>query len=85
MQQRMVVNIELESLGEDDVGVEGYDEAELTDNRVRSRKIYYQTIHAVSEVMDNAKMGQTLRLRKSKRVVQSLIDQLLAAGEKQAV
>ena len=79
MQQRMVVNIELETLGEDDNGIEGYDEAELTDNRVRSRKIYFQTVHAVSEVMDNAKMGQTLRLRKSKRVVQSLIDQLLAA------
>jgi HD-GYP domain-containing protein (c-di-GMP phosphodiesterase class II) len=79
MQQRMVVHIELESLGEDDEEYEEIDEAELTDSRVRSRKIYYQTVHAVTEVMDNAKMGQTLRLRKSKRVVQGLIDQLLAA------
>lgn len=79
MQQRMVVHIELESLGEDEEWSGDFDEAELTDNRVRSRKIYHQTIHAVSEVMDNAKMGQTLRLRKSKRVVQNLIDQLLAA------
>ncbi|HEY6873653.1 MAG TPA: HD-GYP domain-containing protein [Geobacteraceae bacterium] len=79
MQQRMVVHVELESLGGDEEGYEDFDEAELTDNRVRSRKIYYQTVHAVSEVMDNAKMGQTLRLRKSKRVVQTMIDQLLAA------
>jgi len=79
MQQRMIVTIDLETLGDVEEGIEGFDEAELTDNRVRSRKIYYQTVHAVSEVMDNAKMGQTLRLRKSKRVVQSLIDQLLAA------
>ncbi len=79
MQQRMVVHIELESLGDDEEGFEDFDDAELTDSRVRSRKIYYQTVHAVTEVMDNAKMGQTLRLRKSKRVVQTLIDQLLAA------
>lgn len=79
MQRSMVVNIELESLGEDEEDYEDFDESELTDNKVRSKKIYFQTINAVSEVMDNAKMGQTLRLRKSKRVVQSLIDQLLAA------
>jgi HD-GYP domain-containing protein (c-di-GMP phosphodiesterase class II) len=78
MQQRMVFNIEIDTLGEDDV-YEDFDEFELTDNRVRSRKIYSQTISAVSEVMENAKLGQTLRLRKSKRVVQGLIDQLLAA------
>jgi HD-GYP domain-containing protein (c-di-GMP phosphodiesterase class II) len=79
MQQRMVVHIELETLSEEgDESVE-VDESELTDNRKKSRKVYYQTIHAVSEVMDNAKMGQTLRLRKSKRVVQGMIDQLLAA------
>lgn len=79
MQQRLIVNIELESLGDEAEGYEEFDEAELTDNKVRSKKIYYQTIHAVTEVMDNAKMGQTLRLRKSKRVVQTMIDQLLAA------
>lgn len=79
MQQRMVANIELEMLGQDDEWGEDFDDSELTDNRVRSRKIYNQTIHAVSDVMESAKMGQTLRLRKSKRVVQCLIDQLLAA------
>jgi HD-GYP domain-containing protein (c-di-GMP phosphodiesterase class II) len=79
MQQRLVMNIEIESLGEDDDSYEDFDAAELTDNKTRARKIYAQTINAVSEVMDNAKMGQTLRFRKSKRVVQCLIDQLLAA------
>lgn len=79
MQQRMILNIELETLGEDEEEFDDFDESELTDNRVRSRKIYSQTINAVTEVMDSAKMGQTLRLRKSKRVVQCLIDQLLAA------
>ncbi|HLO25712.1 MAG TPA: HD-GYP domain-containing protein [Geobacteraceae bacterium] len=79
MQHRMVFNIELETLGEDDEEFDEFDEAALTDKKVRSRKIYSQTINAVSEVMENAKMGQTLRLRKSKRVVQGLIDQLLAA------
>ncbi|HTP67089.1 MAG TPA: HD domain-containing phosphohydrolase [Geobacteraceae bacterium] len=79
MQQRMVMNIELDTFGEDDDGYEDFDGAELTDNKIRSRKIYSHTVNAVSEVMENAKMGHTLRLRKSKRVVQCLIDQLLAA------
>jgi HD-GYP domain-containing protein (c-di-GMP phosphodiesterase class II) len=79
MQQRMISTIELESLGEDDEGFDEFDESELTDNKLKSRKIYFQTVNAITEVMDNAKMGQTLRLRKSKRVVQTLIDQLLSA------
>jgi HD-GYP domain-containing protein (c-di-GMP phosphodiesterase class II) len=78
MQQRMIVNIELETLSEDDEFVIADDHLPK-DSKVRAKKIYYQTIHAVSEVMDSAKMGQTLRLRKSKRVVQNMIDQLLAA------
>jgi HD-GYP domain-containing protein (c-di-GMP phosphodiesterase class II) len=49
------------------------------DPKAKAKKIYLHTVVAVSEVMDNAKMGQTLRLRKSKRVVQTMIDQLLAA------
>ena len=79
MQQRLVMNIEIDSLGEEEDDYEDYDQADLTDNKTRARKIYSQTICAVAEVMDSAKMGQTLRFRKSKRVVQCLIDQLLAA------
>jgi HD-GYP domain-containing protein (c-di-GMP phosphodiesterase class II) len=79
MHQRMVLDIELESLGEETEDFAITDEALLKDNKARSKRIYSQTVHAVTEVMDNAKMGQTLRLRKSKRVVQGMIDQLLAA------
>jgi HD-GYP domain-containing protein (c-di-GMP phosphodiesterase class II) len=79
MQQRMIVNIELESLSGEEEEFMITDDTLLKDSKGRAKKIYYQTIHAVSEVMDSAKMGQTLRLRKSKRVVQSMIDQLLAA------
>lgn len=80
MQAKEVSCIEVESLSEEDKsGDADEDASEMKDNRLRSKKVYHQTIHAVSEVMENAKMGQTLKLRKSKRVVQSMIDQLLAA------
>lgn len=78
MQHRNIVGIETESLSEEEGYAEG-DAAELKDSKVRAKKVYLQTVHAVAEVMESAKMGQTLRLRKSKRVVQGMIDQLLAA------
>ena len=78
MQRRNILGIEIESLSEEEVIEEG-DSSELKDSKVRAKKVYFQTVHAVSEVMENAKMGQTLKLRKSKRVVQGMIDQLLAA------
>ncbi len=79
MQQRMIFNIDLDTLGEDEEGYDELDDLELTDTKVRTRKIYSHTMSAVTEVMEHAKLGQTLRFRKSKRVVQYLIDQLLAA------
>ena len=78
MELRQIVHIELESLTEDAEPGES-EKSDLKDNKAKSRRIYSQTIHAVSEVMESSKMGQTLRLRKSKRVVQNMIDQLLAA------
>ena len=78
MQKRNIIGIELEILTEEEAFESG-DTSELKDSKVRAKKVYLQTIHAVSEVMENAKMGQTLRLRKSKRVVQGMIDQLLTA------
>lgn len=74
-----ILGIEMESLSEEEGYGEGDDAVELKDSKVRAKKVYLQTIHAVSDVMENAKMGQTLKLRKSKRVVQGMIDQLLAA------
>jgi HD-GYP domain-containing protein (c-di-GMP phosphodiesterase class II) len=79
--QRMIGSIDLETLEGDDEGE--FDVSAVKDLKTRARRIYAQTVHAVAEVMDNAKMGQTLKLRKSKRVVQSMIDQLLAAESNQ--
>jgi len=47
------------------------------DNKAKAKKLYAKTLHAVSEVMSDVKVGQSLKLRKSKRVIQGLIDQLL--------
>ncbi len=78
MGERQVTAIDLEPFAEEGE-IEAPEELPgLDDDRVRSRRIYLQTVSATAEVMENAKMGQTLRLRKSKRVVQALIDQLLA-------
>lgn len=77
MKKRGVVGIEIETLAQDE-GYEG-DFAGMEDTRIRAKRVYFQTVHAVSEVMDSVKVGQTLRLRKAKRVVQGMIDLLLAA------
>lgn len=75
MQSKNIQGIEVEMLPEE----ENLPEEDLTDNKARSKKVYSQTIHAASEVMTNIKMGQTLKLRKSKRAIQGMIDQLLMA------
>lgn len=49
------------------------------DNKAKSKKLYAKTLQAVSEVMADVKVGQSLKLRKSKRVIQGMIDQLLMA------
>jgi HD-GYP domain-containing protein (c-di-GMP phosphodiesterase class II) len=49
------------------------------DARERARGIYAQTIDVVAEAMEHAKVGKALRLKRAKRVVQTMIDQLLAA------
>lgn len=52
--------------------------AELTtDTRQRARNTYLRTIGIVSEVMESVKVRQSISLRKSKRVVQSMVDILL--------
>lgn len=51
----------------------------VEDSKEKAKRVYTQTLHAVSDVMESIKMGQTLKLRKSKRVVQNMIDQLLTA------
>lgn len=73
-----VTGIKLEELTEEDT-IEERDDSELKDAKVRAKKVYLQTMHSVADVMDNARMGQTLKLRKTKRVIQSMIDELLSA------
>jgi HD-GYP domain-containing protein (c-di-GMP phosphodiesterase class II) len=49
------------------------------DAKERSKAIYAQTLEVISEVMDHVKLGKALRLKRAKRVVQAMIDQLLTA------
>lgn len=49
------------------------------DQRERAKVTYAKTIEVVSEVMEDARLGKTLKLRRSKRIVQRLIDTLLTA------
>ena len=77
MKKRSIVGIEIETLAQEE-GYEG-DFAGMEDSRIKAKRVYFQTVHTVSEVMDSVKVGQTLRLRKAKRVVQGMIDVLLSA------
>ena len=77
MRVRGIAAIELEPLAEEHESVVTLARSGFEDDRARSKQIYLQTVSVTAEVMNHAKMGQTLRLRKSKRVVQTMIDQLL--------
>jgi len=71
-----LTGIEVERPGESAAGsTPGADE----DAKARARGIYAQTIEVISDVMEHVKLGKALRLKRAKRVVQSMIDQLLAA------
>ena len=49
------------------------------DGKEQAKAIYAQTLEAISEVMDHVKLGKALRVKRAKRMVQSMIDLLLAA------
>ncbi|HBG05219.1 MAG: diguanylate phosphodiesterase [Geobacteraceae bacterium GWC2_58_44] len=88
MQQRMIVNIEVETVHEEGDTVEiGNDRLNLRLNsskhengKLKAKVLYGRAIAAMDEVMGNAGAGQTLRLREPKRVVQRMID-LLSSHE----
>jgi HD-GYP domain-containing protein (c-di-GMP phosphodiesterase class II) len=69
-----IEGIELEILPEEEKT-----EEDDTDERERAKRLYSQTLAVASEVMENVKMGQTLKLRKAKRAIQGMVDQLLTA------
>jgi HD-GYP domain-containing protein (c-di-GMP phosphodiesterase class II) len=76
---------QLKRAGVLNVGIEEYrkdEERELLEETTKDRKemakrAYAKAFAAVTEVMDNVKVGQTLQLYRSRRVVQSMVDQLL--------
>ncbi|MEW6324358.1 MAG: HD-GYP domain-containing protein [Nitrospirota bacterium] len=49
----------------------------IKDRKGMAKQAYAKAFAAVSEVMNNVKVGQTLHLYRARRVVQSMVDQLL--------
>jgi HD-GYP domain-containing protein (c-di-GMP phosphodiesterase class II) len=47
------------------------------DSKSRARRIYFQAMSEVDEIMSSAVKGKPLRLAKSKRIVQGMVDQML--------
>ena len=82
MQQRMIVNIEVDTWPEEFETVEIDNEklrnlsSKLRDGRLTARMLYKRALSAMAEVMSNASTGQALRLRDIKRVVQRMVDLL---------
>lgn len=76
MQAVGIVGVEILIFSEKKAPDEGMAEE---DAKAKAKKLYAKTLHAVSEVMSDVKVGQSLKLRKSKRVIQGMIDQLLTA------
>ncbi len=48
-----------------------------TDTKQRAQNTYFRTVSIVAEVMDSVKLRQSVSLRKSKRLVQGLVDLIL--------
>jgi len=49
----------------------------LRDSKAMAKSTYFRTMTAVSEVMDNIKLGQAVSVKRAKRVVQGMVDLLL--------
>jgi len=72
-----VTNIEVEVQGvERVVDLENLKTVRLQETKRNPGLLYKKALSAMDEVMDNARTGQTLRLRGAKRVVQQMIDLL---------
>lgn len=76
MQQRGLVNVEVESFPEE-VEIPEIDRDKLRDDRLKARMLYRKGVRIMEEVMQSVAAGHPLRLRTPKRVVQHLIDLLL--------
>jgi HD-GYP domain-containing protein (c-di-GMP phosphodiesterase class II) len=72
-----ITRIELEVLTE----ISDYahtDDAARMDSKSRARRIYFQAISAVDDIMSSAIKGKSLQLAKAKRVVQGIVDQIIS-------
>lgn len=72
-----IAHIELEVLTET-TDYAYTDDAARMDSKSRARRIYFQAITVVDDIMRNAAKGKSLQLAKAKRVVQGMVDQLIS-------
>ncbi len=77
MREAGITHIELEAMADTADYAVTHDDAKM-DSKSRARRIYFQAISAVDDIMGSAINGKSLRLAKSKRIVQGLIDQILS-------
>lgn len=61
------------------VASEAIADLEGGDERERAKAVYVRTMGVVAEIMGDVKLGRTLKIRRMKRVVQSILDSLLSA------
>lgn len=73
MNEAGIANIEIDPYEE---RKESFDNI-LRDTKEMAKSTYFRTMTAVSEVMDNIKLGQAVSVKRAKRVVQSMVDLLL--------
>ena len=73
MSKSGILNIEIEEWEE---RKDSFDQA-LFDTKAAAKSTYFRTMTAVSEVMENVKLGQAVSVKRAKRVVQSMVDLLL--------
>ncbi len=77
------VENKMKESGVDHIEIEKYEEKrEDFDDMIKDRKAvakstYFRTMTAVTEVMENVKLGQAINVKRAKRVVQGMVDFLL--------
>lgn len=54
------------------------DQKQRTESKAAAKRTYSQSVTATKDVMNSVRMGQSPNLKKVKRVVQSIVDQILA-------
>jgi len=76
MQDRMVANVQVEILRDQEAFTLAPDLAMLKEGNLKARPLYMKVLAAMDEAAAQVALGRSLRLRESKRVVQHMIDLL---------